>query len=312
MASIHPLAAILSDLGGDAIEVVTLLPAGADPHVFEAKPSQARAIDRADLVVSVGGGLDPYVAPLVEAANPGVVQVRALDSVPAAELITGGDHGHNHCHHHDHGHCHHDDHSHGHHQDDDRASDVGGDHDDPPPTGHDAAEGADPHIWLDPELVRQYLVPALVETLADIDPAGAEQYLANGEALAAELALLHEWVQGQLSPFAAKGLITIHPAWAYLGRRYNLDTWSLQAHAGTEPSARHLGQLLEIAAERGIKALFREPQMTDTGLTVFVSSMGGQVMVLDPIGDPNRSGYATYPELMRTNIASIVRGLGLE
>src|SRR5690349_13791724 len=66
VATIFPLAALAREVAGPGDQVVSLLPAGANPHVFEPTPSQVWASHGADLVVRIGLGFDDWVVPVFE------------------------------------------------------------------------------------------------------------------------------------------------------------------------------------------------------------------------------------------------------
>jgi zinc transport system substrate-binding protein len=63
VASIHPLSAIVRAVGGDSIEVTTLVPAGSDPHHYELTPRKAKDLYEADVVFLIGGGFDDWLLP---------------------------------------------------------------------------------------------------------------------------------------------------------------------------------------------------------------------------------------------------------
>ncbi len=67
--SIFPVASLVSQLTGDWAEVVTLLPASASPHDAELSADQIRDLNRTDLLVVVGFGLDPWAEKAAEAAQ---------------------------------------------------------------------------------------------------------------------------------------------------------------------------------------------------------------------------------------------------
>ena len=69
VASIFPLGDVTRRIGGDAIRVEVLLPPGAEPHGFEPKPAQAEMLAKADVLVTVGLGLDVWADRLAEAAG---------------------------------------------------------------------------------------------------------------------------------------------------------------------------------------------------------------------------------------------------
>ena len=81
VATIHPLAAIVDAVGGDAVRTSTLLPPGASPHAYDPVPSDLIRLSRADLLVTVGGGLDSWADRLQIAieSQPMVVTLTALN-----------------------------------------------------------------------------------------------------------------------------------------------------------------------------------------------------------------------------------------
>jgi zinc transport system substrate-binding protein len=62
-ASIHPISAIVREIGGDSLEVTTIVPTGADPHHFELTPKTAKAIYDADVVFTIGDDFDGWMLP---------------------------------------------------------------------------------------------------------------------------------------------------------------------------------------------------------------------------------------------------------
>jgi zinc transport system substrate-binding protein len=120
----HSLVAmVMGELG----EPVLLLDRGADPHHFQLRPSQARAVEQAGLVVWMGPEMAPWMARTVAGLSAGealeLLEVEDLHLQPFQESrLTGEaaahahdhDHGHGHGQGHDHGHEHDHDHDHGH------------------------------------------------------------------------------------------------------------------------------------------------------------------------------------------------------
>ena len=120
-------------------EVLAIVPAGASPHGFSLRPSQAAAIEAAEIVVTIGAGLTPWLdGPLgtlaPEAARLTLTEVAGVTLHEAREaVLLGGDAGHE-------GHG-----AEGHgHAEPEGKHDHDHDHD-----GHDHGP-VDPHAWLDP------------------------------------------------------------------------------------------------------------------------------------------------------------------
>jgi zinc/manganese transport system substrate-binding protein len=77
---------VVGELVGEQAEVVTLMPAGADPHSFEVSAQEAARMRSADLLVANGLGLEEGVAAHVEAAREdGVAVVEAGSFVEPLE-----------------------------------------------------------------------------------------------------------------------------------------------------------------------------------------------------------------------------------
>ncbi|MFQ5508830.1 MAG: metal ABC transporter substrate-binding protein [Leptospirillia bacterium] len=84
--SVHPLALLVGAIGGDRVAVSTLLPPGASPHGFEPTPRQIRELAGADLLVTVGGGLDSWATRLGAAVRDGAPHLTlARDDQAGAE-----------------------------------------------------------------------------------------------------------------------------------------------------------------------------------------------------------------------------------
>lgn len=60
---------LVKEVGGDAVDVTTLLPPGADPHDYEPKPSAVAALAKTDVIFRSGGDIDGWLAPAVKAAG---------------------------------------------------------------------------------------------------------------------------------------------------------------------------------------------------------------------------------------------------
>lgn len=69
------VADVVSRIGGDAVEVTVLLPAGADPHAFEPTPQDRVAMARAEVLVLNGAGLEGNLAAILETATGVIVDL---------------------------------------------------------------------------------------------------------------------------------------------------------------------------------------------------------------------------------------------
>ncbi|CAA0104868.1 High-affinity zinc uptake system protein ZnuA [Zhongshania aliphaticivorans] len=80
LSSIMPLHLIVSDIGGEAISAELLAPATISPHDFQLRPSDAKRVHSADVVLWVGPMLETYLAKLLRKQEHAVVLYPALGS----------------------------------------------------------------------------------------------------------------------------------------------------------------------------------------------------------------------------------------
>jgi zinc/manganese transport system substrate-binding protein len=98
VASFSIIADLVKQVGGDHVDVATLAPANVDMHVFQPKPSDAKRVKDAQLVVVNGLGLEGWADRLVASSGTRAVKLVASKGVtPLREKAQGG-HGHGHAH----------------------------------------------------------------------------------------------------------------------------------------------------------------------------------------------------------------------
>jgi zinc transport system substrate-binding protein len=86
--SIVPLADFTREVGGDLVEVETLVPPGASPHTFEPTAGQLAFLSRAKVFVTSGLQLETWAADVFsKVGNKGVVKVVAADAIPRDMLL---------------------------------------------------------------------------------------------------------------------------------------------------------------------------------------------------------------------------------
>ena len=74
---------LVRNVGGSRVEVTTILRPGADPHDFEPRPSDAKALGDARVIFRSGGEIDGWLDELIRAAGQGTPVVTLIDSVDA-------------------------------------------------------------------------------------------------------------------------------------------------------------------------------------------------------------------------------------
>ncbi len=264
VATIFPLADFVRNVAGDRVDVITLLPAGASPHIYEPTPGDMKAVAGAMLLVVNGAGLDFWVEDLRSAVGDGLP---VLDtSVALAEeglLLSGHEHDHE---------------------------------------GEGAGGGLNPHYWLDPALAQRE-VEDIAAALAAADPDHREAYVANAAAYLDELRSLDEEIARETQSFSRREFITFHPAWTYFAGRYGLvEAAVIEEAPGKEPSVEYIMSVVDVARSHDVKAIFAEPQFSTKAAESIADECEAQVLLLDPLGGPGLEGRDSYLGLMRYNV----------
>lgn len=288
---VHSLVAqVMGDLGQPGL----LLDRGGDPHAFQLRPSQARALNDADLLFWVGPELSPWLDRAVAGTGLAGQSVALLD-VPGVSLLSYGDDHAGHDDHADHdehaGHDHadHDEHDHGH---DDHAQDTGGAHD-------HAHDGTDPHAWLDPANARAWLT-AIAAHLSEADPANAATYGANAAAAAAAIVSAEAEVRGILAPVGDAPFYVFHDAYAYFARSFGLTVaGTITLGDAASPGAARLSEIRNRLQTDGAACVFAEANHDAGYVRAVIEGTAIRSAVLDPAGTTLEPGPGHYAATLR-------------
>jgi zinc/manganese transport system substrate-binding protein len=297
------LSDIVSNVGGDRVEVISLVGPDGDAHVYQPSPADAEAVAGAAVVVANGLGFEGWMDRLVEASGTRAAIITASDGIKP--IAFGEDeHGHDHAEGeaHDHGH----DHAEGEAHDHDHAKEEAG-HE-----GHD--HGAfDPHAWQSVTNVALY-VGNIEKGLAAADPAGAEAYTANAAAYLAELDALDAEIRAAVAalPQDRRTVVTSHDAFGYFAADYGLTFVAPQGvSTEAEASAQDVAALITQIRAENIGAVFVEniadPRLLDQIAAETGAAIGG-TLYSDALSGPEGPA-ATYLNMMRHNLGQLTQAL---
>lgn len=296
---------------------------GASPHGYSLRPSEAGALESAELVVWVGAPLTPWLARSIDtlAGEARHVALLELDATRTLEFRTGAtfadhDHGHDEAEgegHDDHDHdeetAHadeqkheeageHDDHDGHDHDDHDHAHDDGHDH------SHD---GIDPHAWMDPENGKAWL-DAMAAELSRLDPENAGTYYANAAAAKQEIDAVTDDIATALAPLRDMQFIVFHDAYQYFETRFDIPAaGAISLGDASDPSPARVEEIRDLVTERDITCAFAEPQFDPGILKAVFSGTETTTAVIDPMGTDIPTGPGFYPEFLRAIAASFER-----
>jgi zinc transport system substrate-binding protein len=179
--------------------------------------------------------------------------------------------------------------------------------------GHGEEGAGNPHVWLDPILVRDHLLPRMAQALSEVRPDAAEAITARARLLADSLTALDAEIRRELEGLTRRSFISTHAAWSYFALRYGLEEAGvIHTHAGQDPSSRELAHLLEEARREEIGCLFTEPQLGEVAARALATELSLPSCMLDPLGGEGVEGREGYFQLLRFNAGQFRHGLGGE
>jgi zinc transport system substrate-binding protein len=274
IAPIHALVAgIMEGVGAPTL----LISGGASPHSYSLKPSEARALNGARVVVRVSDQLESFLQrPVKNLAGKAEIvtltEIKGMIVYPSRE---------------------------------------GGLWERPEQTGkdkHDNArshQGQDPHIWLDPRNAKM-MVGAIAMTLRKAYPEHGKAFTDNAKQLTLKLDKLDRELLDATGPLRGKPYILFHDATRYFDTRYELNAaGAITISPDRPPGARRLTEIRAHIKNNGIRCVFTEPQFQPKLVQTLISGTGAQIASLDPIGAGIAPGPDLYFKLMRNLAASM-------
>lgn len=288
VVSIQPEAEFVEKIAGDQVEVMVMVPPGADPHSYEVTPGQLRGLSDAAMYVKVGSGLDfenIWMDRLI-AVNPDMLVVDASSGIQlrTMEAHSHGEHeegehaneSEEHEEEHDHANESEEEHEEEHNHANESEQEHEEEHD------HEHSEGSkDPHIWTSP-LNAKVMVENIYAGLVEIDPDNADLYAQNRAAYIAELDAADADIREVLEGKEGTSFIVYHPAWGYFADEYGLEEISVEIE-GKEPSVQDMQNLIDVANEKNIKVIFVQSGFSTSSAQTIADEIGGEVVEVDPL-----------------------------
>lgn len=258
-ATIAPQKYFVDRISGGKANVSVMVEPGANPHAYEPRPRQMAALADARLYFTIGDSFDRTWLARIVGANPGITVVHTAEGIQKIPMVDGHDHE-------EEGHAH-----------DKKAHEHDGE-------GHGHDHGTlDPHIWLDPALVK-IQAAHIRDGLSRVDPDNAPEYAANAQAFMRELDELDAELRAILSvlPEDRRTFLVFHPSWGYFARAYGLKQASIEVE-GKEPSPRDMARIIAKGRESGARVVFVQPQFSEKSASVIAKQIGARVVPLDPL-----------------------------
>ncbi|MDK1373184.1 MULTISPECIES: zinc ABC transporter substrate-binding protein ZnuA [unclassified Sinorhizobium] len=298
VASIKPVHSLVASIMEGVGEPSLIVEGGASPHTYNMKPSNAAALQAANVVFWVGHGLEAFLDKPLEALGSGA-KVVELSAAPGLEKLTfreGGAfeaHGHD-----DEG----DEAAHDGHEHEEHGAEQEPAHD----HEHDHAEGEfDMHLWLDP-MNAKAMAAEIEKALAEADPDNASAYEANLAKLNQRLDALDTNLAETVAPVRDKPFVVFHDAYQYFEHRYKVRVaGSITVSPEVLPGAERLSEIRAKIKELGATCVFAEPQFEPKLINVVIEGTPAKSGTLDPEAATLDAGPDLYFQLMENLGASL-------
>lgn len=288
VATIKPIHSLVAAVMGDLGSPTLIVKGAASPHTYSLKPSEAGAIEAADIVFWTGHGMEVFLEDSLSTLAPTATLVE-LSEAPGIELLPVREGGMFEAH--DDG-------------DEDHAAHAEAGHDDH--AGHDHAGEMDMHVFLDPANAKA-MVAQIATTLAAADPDNAATYEANAQHATADLDQLIADITAKLAPIKDQPFVVFHDAYQYFERRFGLNiAGSITVSPENMPGADRISDVREKLKTLSTACVFAEPQFDLRIVDVLVEGTSVGKGVLDPEGANLSEGPGLYGELLNAMADSLV------
>ncbi len=242
--SIPPQAFFVEKIAKDSVEINILIPPNSDEHTMEFKPQALKKLEQSKIYFLADLELEKILGEKFKSVLKNVKIVNINEGI---HLLEGG---HDHEHDHD-----------GHHAEEE----------------HD--EYNDPHVWLDPVLVKK-LAQNITQALVQSFPKNKEFYEANLANFLKELDQMDAQIAEKLKNIKRNEFIVYHPSWAYLAKRYNLVQIPVEID-GKEPKSKDLQNLIKLAKEKDIRVIFVQPGFPENSAKVLAKELNAQIVSIN-------------------------------
>jgi zinc transport system substrate-binding protein len=308
VASIKPVHSLVASVMEGVGKPMLLVKGTGSEHSYSLRPSEARALEQAEVVFWVGETMESFLLKPLRALA-GNARVIELWRTPGLTLLPTREGGTWEAHEHggenadadaDHGDG---GHPEAHRDEGERAEAEYGaaDH------GHGET---DMHIWLDPSNAK-VLAAVIASALGDADPSNAAIYQANAERLRQRLDELDRSLHDRLATLVDRPYVVFHDAYQYFEQRYGVNAvGAITINPTVRPGAQRLGEIHERLEQIDAACVFAEPQFEPTLVDTVIEGTSAKKGVLDPLGAALGTGPDQYFEVLNSLADSLVDCLG--
>ena len=210
-------------------------------HDYTLTVRQMKAIERANMVIISGAGLEEFLADALAGAE------KVIDSSAGIELLAGEHH---------------------HHEGEEEHEEEGHHHEE------------DPHIWLSPARAMTQAKNICAGLCAEY-PEYTAVFEENLAALLSDLQTLEDYGRRELSDLSRREIVTFHDGFSYLAHAFDIEiVEAIEEESGAEASAKELIHLIEEVRHHDIRAIFVEANGSGSAASIIAAETGASLGTL--------------------------------
>ncbi len=276
---------LTKQIAQESIDLKCLIAAGEDPHVYQAKPDDRKAIDSAKLIFYAGYNFDPSMVKLIKASSNTADKIAVHEAAVPKPLM--GEHEHEH--------------------EGEKEEHEAGEKEEKEP---------DPHVWHNAQN-GVAMVEVITDALVKLEPNQAQTYKDNAAKITTELNSIDGWIKTEIVtiPTNQRKLVTTHDALGYFANAYGLEVEGALQGLSTEEAATaaRVGELVKEVKKANVPTIFAETTTNPKLITAVAKEakvkMSDRNLYADGLGETGSEGD-TYQKMLISNTETIVEGLG--
>lgn len=271
--TINPLKEFTEIIGGDKVEVFSIIPNGVDPHDFDPKPKDIERLYNGDMFIYNGLGMEEWLDSVLSTIEgQDISLVNSSENVDVIEIV-----------------------------EEEHSDESAEEHD-----GHDHGT-QDPHIWLS---LKEATTQAenIKEALILEDEANADYYEANFKKLKKDFSDTYEEYAEKFKTVSNKDFVTGHAAFGYLCRDFGLIQNSIADIYGEgELTPKSLENLVNYCKDNNVKTIFSESASSSSESETLAKEAGAKVETIYSL--ESKEDDLSYLEGTRSNYEKIYNAL---